>query len=106
MEKFKLADMTKGWFVGAFSPAAMRTPDVEVAVKHYKSGDSEAAHFHKVATEITLILEGTAEMCGEQLSEGDIVKLSPGEITPFKAITDVTTVVVKMPSVPQDKFPA
>ena len=106
MEIFHLDNMVKGWFVGDFLPAALRTQAAEVAVKRYKAGDNESAHFHKVATEITLILEGTVEMCGRRLGHGDIIKLSPGETTSFTAVTDATTVVVKLPSILDDKFVA
>jgi hypothetical protein len=45
-------------------------------------------------------------MCGRRLQHGDIIKLAPGEATDFVAITDSTTVVVKLPSVKGDKYPA
>ena len=35
---------------------------------------------------------------------GDIVLIEPGEDTDFEALTDVTTVVVKAPSVMGDKY--
>lgn len=106
MEIFHLDNMVKGWFVGDFVPAALRTGAAEIAVKRYKAGDQESAHFHKVATEITLILEGTVEMCGRRLNNGDIIKLLPGEVTSFAAITDAITVVVKHPSALDDKYSA
>ncbi len=106
MEIFHLDEMVKGWFVGDFTPTALRTAAAEVAVKRYKAGEHETAHYHKVATEITLILEGTVEMSGRRLSNGDIIKLLPGETSDFFAITDVTTVVVKQPSVGGDKYAA
>jgi len=106
LEIFRLDQMVKGWFVGDFSPAALRTDAAEVAVKSYKAGDREDRHLHKVASEITLILHGTAEMCDRRLGPGDIIKLSPGEASAFSAITDVTTVVVKLPSVAGDKYAA
>jgi hypothetical protein len=98
--------MVRGWFVGNFVPSVVTTPDVEVGIKAYKAGDEEAVHFHKIATEITVILDGIVERCGQQFASGDIVKLPPGEATGFKAITDVTTVVVKLPSVIGDKHAA
>lgn len=52
------------------------------------------------------MLDGTVEMCGRRINAGEIVKLAPGEVTPFKAITDVTTVVVKLPSIKGDKYAA
>ena len=106
LEISRLDDMVKGWFVGDFSPAALRTEAAEVAVKSYEAGDSEDRHMHKIAVEVTLILNGTVEMCGRRLGPGDIIKLSPGEATAFSAITDATTVVVKLPSVIGDKYAA
>ncbi|MBD3751773.1 MAG: cupin domain-containing protein [Micrococcales bacterium] len=104
MKSFKLEDMIGGWFVGAFEPAALSTSDVEVAVKRYSAGDKESAHFHKVATEVTLIVEGTVSMMGREWSAGDIVVLSPGEATSFEAITDAINVVVKLPGALNDKY--
>ena len=104
MKVFKLADMTKGWFVGDFAPAAFRTQAAEVAVKTYVAGTVEARHMHKVAPEITLILHGRARMNEERYEAGDIVVINPGHATDFEALTDVTTVVVKVPSVAGDKY--
>lgn len=104
MKAFKLSDMTKGWFVGDFSPAALRTEAAEVAVKTYVSGTLEKRHLHKVAPEITLILNGRARMNETVYESGDILLIEPGEDTDFEALTDVTTVVVKIPSVAGDKY--
>ncbi len=106
MEIFHLDEMVKGWFVGDFAPTALRTEAAEVAVKLYKAGEHESTHLHKVATEVTLVLDGAVEMRGRRLSRGDIVKLMPGEAADFTAITDAITVVVKHPSISGDKYPA
>lgn len=105
MRLFKLDDMTKGWFVGDFAPTALRTPAAEVAVKPYKAGDREDRHHHKVATELTLIVTGEVRMSGTTYRTGDIVLIEPGESTDFEAVTDATTVVVKVPCVAGDKYP-
>lgn len=104
MIKGKLSDMKGGWFVGDFTPVLLRTKDAEVAVKSYAKGVTEGRHVHRVAHEITVILNGSARMNGETFHHGDIVMLEPGEPTDFEALTDVTTVVVKMPSVIGDKY--
>jgi quercetin dioxygenase-like cupin family protein len=101
---FRLGDMTKGWFVGNFTPTALKTDAAEVAVKVYKAGDHEPRHFHKVATEVTLILSGEVRMNGTIHRAGDIILIEPGEGTDFEAITDVTTVVSKVPCVAGDKY--
>lgn len=104
MKHARLDDMTKGWFVGAFNPTAHNTDSCEVAVKSYKAGDHEAAHYHKIATEITLILSGTVRMAGREWGAGDIIVLEPGDVTDFEAITDAVNVVVKTPGALNDKY--
>ena len=104
MNKSKLGDMIGGWFIGNFEPSLLKTNDVEVAVKKYKAGDAEEAHYHKVATEYTVILEGKVRMMGIEYNEGEILTISPMESTDFLALTDVTTVVVKVPGASNDKY--
>jgi len=104
MEVYQLKDMIKGWFIGNFSPSLFQTNDVEVGVKRYKAGDSEGLHHHKIATEYTVILNGEVEMSGKRYGDGAIIVIKPGVSTDFKAITDVTTVVVKLPGAGSDKY--
>lgn len=104
MKRHKLDDMVRGWFVGDFTPSLYPTQDVEVAVQRYPAGTVEVEHLHKIATEITVIVSGEAEMQGQRLVAGDIVVLEPGEITGFKALTDVVTTVVKIPGAKNDKY--
>lgn len=104
MEKFKLEDMFGGWFIGNFTPSLYKTNDVEVGVKKYKKGDKETAHYHKIATEFTLILDGRVKMLGQEYTNGDIIKINPFDVTDFEALTDVTTVVIKLPGANNDKY--
>lgn len=104
MRHDRLEAMTKGWFVGDFAPTALRSEACEVAIKHYAEGDHEAAHMHKVATEITAIVSGRVRMLGAEWGPGDILTIEPGEATDFLALTDAVTVVVKTPSAPDDKY--
>jgi hypothetical protein len=106
MKIAKVSDMVKGWFIGDFSPTLWNTKDVEVAVKFYKAGDTEAAHYHKIATEFTVITNGIVEMNGVQYQAGDIIVIEPNDVTDFRAITDVATAVVKIPSATNDKYEA
>lgn len=96
--------MNKGWFIGNFIPSLYLTKDFEIAVKRYESGDYEKKHLHKRATEITVIVEGKAKMKDVIVENGDIVTVLPGEETDFRALTNVITVVVKYPSIKNDKY--
>jgi len=102
--RYTLSAMTGGWFVGAFSPAAYATPDVEVAVQRFASGECAPAHHHKRATEITLLVSGKAVMAGCLLFPGDILTLAPGTSSSFVALEDCVTVVVKHPGALNDKY--
>lgn len=104
MKHAHLSNMVKGWFVGGFEPAAFSTQACEVAVKHYRAGERESAHYHREATEITLVLSGQVRMAGRQWGAGDIVVLAPGEVTDFEALTDAVNVVVKTPGALNDKY--
>ena len=104
MKVNKLNDMFKGWVVGNFEPSLFKTDDFEVAVKEYEVGDYEANHYHKVATEITIIGKGKVQMNGVEYNSGDIITIEPGESTDFLVIDDTITTVIKFPCVKDDKF--
>lgn len=104
MKVSHIKDMVKGWFIGNFEPSLLKTNDVEVAVKHYRAGDAEGSHFHKIATEYTVIISGQVRMNGIEYGEGDIVVMEPGDVTDFTALTDAVNVVVKIPGANNDKY--
>ncbi len=104
MKHEKIENMKRGWFVGNFEPSLLKTNAVEVAVKFYKKGDYEEAHYHKTATEITVTISGKAKMFGTVWEAGDIVIAEPGDITDFEAVEDTVNVVVKIPGVNYDKY--
>lgn len=104
MKVASLDSMIKGWFVGNFSPTLWNTDACEVAVKKYTAGTREEMHYHKVATEITVVVSGRVRMMDREFSEGDIIVLNPGEATSFEALTDAVNVVVKLPGASNDKY--
>ena len=104
MRAARLDEMVKGWFVGDFAPSALRSAACEVAIKHYRAGDREALHHHRIAAEVTAIVSGEVRMGGRVFGPGDIVVLEPGEATEFEALTDTVNVVVKLPSLRDDKY--
>lgn len=99
-----LSEMRKGWFIGNFEPSLQKTNDFEVAVKSYHAGDRENSHFHKIATEFTVIVSGKVKMNDKVFESGDIIVIEPMEETDFYAITDTITTVVKVPGANNDKY--
>jgi hypothetical protein len=103
MQKYKIDDFVNGWFVGNFLPSLFETEHFEIAVKYFKAGDREAKHFQMVATEITVVIEGSVEINGEIFCDADIIVINPPEIAEFLSITASKLVCVKFPSSPNDK---
>ena len=105
MKTGRLEEMIKGWFVGNFEPTILKTNDVEVAIKEYNKGDYEQRHYHKIATEITVITQGKVKMNGIEYKKGDIIVMEPNESTDFECLEDNTqNVVVKLPGANNDKY--
>jgi len=105
MRVAKLDDMFKGWFIGNFEPSLCKTNDVEVAVKKYNKGDYEEKHYHKIATEYTIIISGRVRMNNREYQVGDIIIIEPNESTDFECLEDNTiNVVVKLPGANNDKY--
>lgn len=104
MDVLKIEEMVKGWFVGDFEPSAFRTKDVEVSWRVHPAGEQWDHHYHKVATEINLLISGSMTMCGEDLKAGDIFVVHPMEVADPVFHEDCSVVCVKVPSVPGDKY--
>lgn len=100
----QIKDMANGWFIGDFEPSLLKTSVMEVAVKYYKAGEECEEHYHKLATEYAVIVEGEAEVNEKRYGKGDILIIEPGVKMSFTAITDVAVVVVKVPGVKDDKY--
>jgi len=103
MKRFKLDDCgARGWFIGDFPEAVLRTTGFEVNYQVNEPGHS-VSHYHKEVTEITLVVTGRMLMNGQIFSPGEIIYLEPGDIAQLEYLEHTTTVTVKTPSIPSDK---
>ena len=96
--------MFRGWFIGDFEPAALRTKDFEVGFLFHPKGEEWPAHYHKLATEINYLVSGRMTLQGKALNSGDIFVLEPNEIADPQFLEDCRIICVKMPSIPGDKY--
>lgn len=103
MKLTKLSEFTNGWFLGNFTPSLFKSEDFEVCVKNFKKGDIEAAHFQKVATEVTVVLSGLVRMGNHILQVDDILTIYKDEVCDFEALSDCKVLGIKFPSLPDDK---
>ena len=99
----KLDEFFRGWFIGDFEPALLRTKDFEVGVLKHEKGEEWAPHYH-TATEINYIISGQLKMHERVLTEGDIFVMEPYEVANPEFLTDCQVLVIKTPSIPGDKY--
>jgi mannose-6-phosphate isomerase-like protein (cupin superfamily) len=104
MDLYNLKDFKGGWLCGDFLPTLLKTKEFEVAIKHYKIGQNESAHCHKIADEITIIVVGQAKMNDLIYNQDDVIFIHKGESTDFIPLTDTITCVIKVPSIIGDKY--
>lgn len=105
MRKLSLSNMVKGWVIGDFEPSLLKSHQLEVGVKFYNEGDTEDKHYHSLATEITIVSNGSIQMNNNKYFKGDIIIVEQNEPTDFKSLEDNTvTTVIKFPSVVNDKY--
>jgi len=104
MKLFDVDQFQGGWFVGAFPETAYLTNDCEVAYKTHSAGERWDTHYHQIATEINYLISGSMSI-NDRVFEAPIVfVIEPGEIAQPTFLTDVSLVVVKVPSVLGDKY--
>jgi quercetin dioxygenase-like cupin family protein len=99
----KLENYTRGWFIGDFFPSILRTKDFEVGILKHKKGEKWAAHYHSIATEYNVLLEGSMYVCNVELKAGDVFIIEPNEVADPVFHEDCTIVCVKIPSAIGDK---
>jgi hypoxanthine phosphoribosyltransferase len=104
MEIFKISDMKGGWFAGDFLPTAYKTKEFEVCYKKHYKGEEWPTHYHKISTEINLLIKGSMIIQETKLNEGDIFILKPFEIANPIFLEDCEVLIVKTPSSIGDKY--
>ena len=104
MKTFKIDDMFRGWFIGNFEPCVLRTKEFEVGVLTHKKGEYWAEHYHKISTEINILLCGRMTINGLDIHVGDIFVIEPNESSAPVFLEDCKVLCVKTPSVIGDKY--
>lgn len=100
----KLDEFTRGWFVGDFEPSVEKTAAFEVGVLSHRKGEKWPKHYHKIAREINLLLEGHMDINGQEIFPGTIFIIEPEEIAKPTFHADCKVLVIKTPSIQGDKY--
>jgi hypothetical protein len=103
MKKYELSDFKDGWIIGNFKPSLLINPNFEVALKSFKEGESEPSHRQKIATEWTVVIHGQVKIGIHKFCRGQIIEIPPLEDADFVCLEDAVLLVIKVPSIPNDK---
>ena len=104
MNVTKITDYLRGWFIGNFEPSVLKTDQFEVGLLTHKKGEYWAPHYHKESVEYNVLVSGKMIVQERELNSGDVFVFERGEIADPIFLEDCTLVVVKVPSIPSDKF--
>tara|TARA_R110000796_G_scaffold47224_1_gene113696 strand:+ start:3157 stop:3480 length:324 start_codon:yes stop_codon:yes gene_type:complete len=106
MKIHNINDMVKGWFIGNFDPAVLKTDKFEVGYHTHKKGDVTVNHYHKLSTEINVIITGSMKVNNKMLKKGDIFVFDPYTVSDGEFLTDTELIVVRDASYTSDKYKA
>jgi predicted phosphodiesterase len=104
MVKYNLSDFFRGWIIGNFSPSLVKTDKFEVGILKHIKGEIWSSHYHKIATEYNVLINGHMLLNENEIFPNDVFVLNPGEIANPTFLEDCTILVVKIPSLPNDKY--
>ena len=96
--------MKRGWLVGNFEPSILKTEGFEVGVLTHKQFEDWPKHYHAIATEYNLLLQGKMALLGEIINPGDGFIIEPGEVVKAEFYEDCQILCIKVPSVIGDKY--
>ena len=83
MKKYKIENFTRGWVIGVFESSLLKTKDFELSICLVEKGYQGEKHIHKIAEEIVFITSGRFRLGEDILETGDIVYISPGDVSGF-----------------------
>lgn len=103
MKVYNIKDMSHGWFMGDFEPAVYRNRGFEIGHHHHKAGTSPVRHRHNIIKEYNYMIKGRAIVSGIEMTTGAIFLYDPGDIADIQFLEDTDLIVIKVPSIPDDK---
>jgi hypothetical protein len=105
MERYRLDESgDRGWFIGNFDRSVFKTEACEVSYMTNFAGELHDAHYHKIATEIHLVVRGRLRVNDAIFEAGEICVIAPMEVSVSEYLEDTDSVVIKIPGHLNDKY--
>lgn len=100
----KIENFERGWIVGGFSPALFYSDIVDIGILKCDSGHKADGHYHTKHIEYNIIISGEAKVNDRVLVDGDIFIYEPHDKSFVEYTKDTILLVIKNPSVKNDKY--
>lgn len=97
-------DYIRGWLIGNFIPSIEKTIDYEVGYLQHSKSSFWNFHFHKISTEINILVKGKMIINNIIYEKDDIFIINNNVISCPIFIDDCELICIKIPSVPNDKY--
>jgi quercetin dioxygenase-like cupin family protein len=98
-----IKNYSNGWFIGNFEPSLLKTVAFEVAHHFYAKGFKGIPHTHRIALEYNYIVSGSLIASEKTLGTGDIFVYEPNDVSDVVFLEDTNLIIIKTPSIPNDK---
>lgn len=102
--KCKRNIFTRGWFVGDFNPSIFITEDFEIGLLEHKKGDKWDYHYHKLAVEYNILIDGEMTVNNEKVKKWDMFVFERNQISCPIFLENCKILCVKIPSIKNDKY--
>ncbi len=99
-------EFKNGWLMGNFVPSLVKNEAFEVAIHRHQAKTGGGDHIHKIATEYNIVVDGEVTLDHTiSIRQNGYWITEPGQSFDvyFKEYT--TLLVIKLPSVTDDKYP-
>lgn len=93
-----------GWFVGNFEPTVYKTDQFEVSYKLHHKNEDWPKHHHKLSTEINFLMKGKMLINETLIESGKIFIIEKNESVKPIFLENCELIVIKTPSVINDKY--
>lgn len=108
MKTFNINEMKNGWFIGNFEPSIHKTKQFEIAHHFHPKNECIEPHFHKQAWELNYVVDGYLSLMINKetywFSTGDFFMFEQNEYGKLHFFKNTNIMVIKVPSIPGDKF--
>lgn len=104
IDVFNVADMFRGWFIGNFEPAIIKSSGFEIGYLLHKQGEKWDTHYHNNIDEVNLLIKGKMILNDIEIHPNEIFVINHKTIACPIFLEDCYIICIKIPFMVGDKI--